>query len=138
MYKRQGEQFDLATGGAPWRGGWIAGQLCLAAVVGLPAWLARRLSTIPRYRSTFGAWLLAAVFALCLLPARLAGPTDTLTAAALQIGGLFLYLLFLAALRRRARGPARAGGSPATAGGGGGRAAPPPRAGGGPGPRPHH
>jgi len=114
-----GEQFDLATGGAPWRGGWIAGQLCLAAVVGLPAWLARRLSAIPRYRSTFGAWLLAAVFALCLLPARLAGPTDTLTAAALQIGGLFLYLLLLAALRRGASGTARAGGSLATAVAGG-------------------
>ena len=114
-----GEQLDLATGGAAWRGGWIAGQLFLAAAVGLPAWLARRLSAIPRYRATFGAWLLAAVFALCLLPARLAGPTEAQTAAALQIGGLLFYLLLLAALRRGASGAARAGGSLATAVAGG-------------------
>ncbi len=95
-----GEQFDLATGGDAWQGGWIAGQLYLAAAIGLPAWLAGRLSITPRYRATFGVWLLAAVFALCLLPARLAGPTEAQTAAALQIGGLLVYLLLLAALRR--------------------------------------
>jgi hypothetical protein len=106
-----GEQFDLAAGGAPWRGGWIAAQLYLAAAVGLPAWLAGRLSAVPRYRSTFGVWLLGAVFALCLLPARLAGPTDAQTAVALQIGGLSLYLLLLATLRRGSSGAARAGGS---------------------------
>ena len=106
-----GEQFDLAAGGAPWRGGWIAAQLYLAAAVGLPAWLAGRLSAVPRYRSTFGVWLLGAVFALCLLPARLAGPTDAQTAVALQIGGLSLYLLLLATLRRGSSGAARAGSS---------------------------
>ena len=97
-----GEQFELATGGAAWRGAWIAGQLYLAAAVGLPAWLARRLSVIPRYRAVFGVWLLAALFALCLLPVRLAGPTAALTAASLQIAGLLLYLALLAALWRPA------------------------------------
>ena len=96
-----GEQFDLATGGDPWRTAWIIGQLYVAAAVGLPAWVAGRLSAIPRYRSTFGVWLLAAVFALCLLPARLAGPTEAVSAAALQIAGLLLYLLLLALLRGR-------------------------------------
>jgi subtilisin family serine protease len=105
-----GEQLDLATGGDAWQGGWIAGQLYLAAVIGLPAWLAGRLSVIPRYRAAFGVWLLAAVFALCLLPARLAGPTEAQTAAALQIGGLLLYLLLLAALRRGGGRLARPGG----------------------------
>jgi len=105
-----GEQFDLATGGGAWQRGWIVGQLYLAAAIGLPAWLAGRLSVIPRYRATFGVWLLAAVFALCLLPARLAGPTEAQTAAALQIGGLLLYLLLLAALRRGGGRLARPGG----------------------------
>ena len=114
-----GEQFDLATGGDPWRTAWIVGQLTVAAVVGLPAWVAGRLSVIPRYRATFGAWLLAAVFALCLLPARLAGPTEALSAAALQIAGLLLYLLLLALLRGRAGAGRRSGGSLAAAVAGG-------------------
>jgi len=112
-----GEQFDLATGGGAWQRGWIVGQLYLAAAIGLPAWLAGRLSVIPRYRATFGVWLLAAVFALCLLPARLAGPTEAQTAAALQIGGLLLYLLLLAALRRGGGRLARPGGRAAAVAG---------------------
>jgi hypothetical protein len=114
-----GEQFDLATGGDAWQGGWIIGQLYLAAAIGLPAWLAGRLSVIPRYRATFGVWLLAAVFALCLLPARLAGPTDAQMAAVLQIGGLLIYLLLLAALRRGGGRLGRPGGGMAAAVAGG-------------------
>ena len=113
-----GEQFNMATGGDDWRISWIVAQLYVAAAVGLPAWVAGRLSVVPRYRSTFGVWLLAAVFAVCLLPARLAGPAEAQLAALLQIAGLLLYLLLLAALRRGGGRLARPGGWPQAVAGG--------------------
>ncbi|HOU41782.1 MAG TPA: hypothetical protein PK829_11005, partial [Promineifilum sp.] len=96
------EQVAMAVGGDDWRGTWAAVGVFLAAAVGLPAWVGRRWSLIPRYRAVFGAWLWAAVFVLCLLPARLAGPTAAEAAAGLQIAGLLLYLALVAIVRRRA------------------------------------
>jgi subtilisin family serine protease len=96
-----GEQVALAEGGDDWGTAWIVAQLLLAVAVALPAAVGRRLSVAPRYRAAFGVWLLAAAFALCLLPARLPGPTDAQLAAALQLLGLLLYLGLLSLLRRR-------------------------------------
>ncbi len=99
-----GEQFAMAVGGDDWRGAWAVAGVFLAAAVGLPAWIGRRWALITRYRAVFGAWLWAAGFVLCLLPARLAGPTDAEAAAGLQIGGLLLFLALTAIARRRAGG----------------------------------
>ena len=97
-----GEQFAMAVGGDDWREAWAVAGAFLAAAVGLPAWIGRRWALITRYRAVFGAWLWAAVFVLCLLPARLAGPTDAEAAAGLQIAGLLLFLALMAIARRRA------------------------------------
>ena len=97
-----GEQLAMAVGGDDWRALWAAAGVFWAAAVGLPAWLGQRLAVIPRYRAVFRSWLWTAVFVLCLLPVRLAGPTDAEGAAGLQIAGLLLYLALVAIARRRA------------------------------------
>ena len=97
-----GEQLSLAVGAGDWQLAWFVGGGLLAAAVGLPAWFGRRRGEIARYRAVGDAWLLAAVFVVCLLPTHLAGQTAADTAAGLQILGLLVYLALLAGLRRRA------------------------------------
>ncbi|WP_374688634.1 S8 family serine peptidase [Promineifilum sp.] len=96
------EQITLAGGEAwsAWNG--VAIVATHALVAGLPAWLAALRARDPRYRAIFRAWALAALFALLLMPVRLAGPTEAQPAAWLQIGCVLLYLGLLWLIRRRA------------------------------------
>ncbi len=80
------------------------GHVALTAVPLLPlAWFWRR----TRYRAVFQTWALAALYVLCLVPARLAPIGRAQLAAVLQIIGQVVYLTGVATLiwlRRRRNG----------------------------------
>lgn len=107
------EQFALVSGNDWSRSTWAivvaghAGAILLVSLLGNALAKHNR-----RYRSIYQTWSLAAVFMLCLLPIRLAGLTEALSAAALQVACLAVYLTGLSVWRRRstraatsARGP---------------------------------
>lgn len=111
------EQFALVTGGNWSRSTWVFVVAGHALAVLLPSFLAFRLTRgTPRYRPAFQTWLLAGAFMLCMLPVRLAGLTDALTAAGLQSLCLAIYLGALWVWQRSRRvSTARPGGSLAVA-----------------------
>jgi hypothetical protein len=100
------EQFALLAGQPFPRTGWAILVAAHSLSILLPS-LAGVALTQNRYRerAIFKTWLLAAVFMLAMLPIRMAGLTEALTAAALQIICLLLFLGGLNWWRRRVKEP---------------------------------
>lgn len=99
------EQFALAGGRMMGRGMWVATVAGHGLATLLPALLGLALTADPRLRAAFRLLALAGGFALLCIPVQLVAPAAAQTAALVQMAIAAVYLLGLAALRRRTGRP---------------------------------
>lgn len=102
------EQFALAGGQSFGRGSWVMVTAGHATAALLPALLGLAATRGSRYRPIFRAWVLAALFALLVLPVQLVAPAQAQTAAAVQCVAALAYSMLLLLADRWAGGARRA------------------------------
>lgn len=99
-----GEQLAIVLGRNWPRQSWAIVAVLHALAVLVPTLVGLRLARRPRYRAVFATLTLAGAFILVVLPVRLAGLTEALLAAALQVLCLAVFLALLWWLGRRNAG----------------------------------
>lgn len=95
------EQFALAGGREFGRDRWVIATAGFAVAALLPALLGLGATRGPRYRPVFRSWVLAALFALLVLPVQLVSASEAQTAAVVQCAAALVYVALSRFANRR-------------------------------------
>jgi len=101
------EQLALASGREFGRDRWVIATAGCAVAALLPTLLGLAATRDSRYRPVFRSWVLAALFALLVLPVQLVSASEAQTAAVIQCVAALVYVALLRFAGRRAGGSSR-------------------------------